>query len=294
MFLRQYVCHCIIFCIQNIQKAPSFPPCVDASKPSSRFWNANVWAGCTKKRARLWWRQPSPPKGMVTRPRAARHKTGLRTGANAPAFCAIVLKGTTDWASHSVWARPHCHCLSITVECKTMIFFGRVCYCEQSMQTPHIHLYTPKQIQTTPTAAAFLAHLFKSSRRPNNIANLVVVDVVTGASSSCWVWAIRRRFQSIGNQLPQASSHRKGDQASCTIHLSLLLPLRQVSATSKKPLRISQNCSSSRVPSFRAWMVWKKLRNRHLCHNLATHPPHINIINIYQYMMTLMTLMNVT
>ena len=122
MFLRQYVCHCIIFCIQNIQKAPSFPPCVDASKPSSRFWNANVWAGCTKKRARLWWRQPSPPKGMVTRPRAARHKTGLRTGANAPAFCAIVLKGTTDWASHSVWARPHCHCSSITVKCKPLFF----------------------------------------------------------------------------------------------------------------------------------------------------------------------------
>ena len=75
-----------------------------------------------KKRARLWWRQPSPPKGMVTRPRAARHKTGLRTGANAPAFCAIVLKGTTDWASHSVWARPHCHCLSITVKCKPWFF----------------------------------------------------------------------------------------------------------------------------------------------------------------------------
>lgn len=180
-------------------------------------------------------------------------------------------------------ARPCKTPLSLFINyCKmeTKIFFGRVCYCEQSMQTPHIHLYTPKQIQTTPTAAAFLAHLFKSSRRPNNIANLVVVDVVTGASSSCWVWAIRRRFQSIGNQLPQASSHRKGDQASCTIHLSLLPPLGQVSATSKKPLRISQNCSSSRVPSFRAWMVWKKLRNRHLCHNLATPPTY----QYYQYL----------
>ena len=66
------------------------------------------------KRERLGWLHqkkgaaavaPSPPEGMVTRPRAARHKTGLRTGANAPAFCAIVLKGTTDWASQSVWAR---------------------------------------------------------------------------------------------------------------------------------------------------------------------------------------------